>query len=162
MPSDSPAPNLRFGPYEVDIRAGELRKQGSKIRLQEKPLRVLASLAAQPGTLVTREELKKRLWPDDTFVDFETGLNTAVSKLREALNDDAEYPRYIETIPRRGYRFVFPVEPNGHGNGNSAADAATVVTAAASAAALPLIESAVTGTNENSSPEIVPPPRGSR
>ncbi len=162
MPSDSRAPNLRFGPYEVDIRAGELRKQGSKIRLQEKPLRVLASLAAQPGTLVTREELKKRLWPDATFVDFETGLNTAVSKLREALNDDAEYPRYIETIPRRGYRFVFPVEPNGHGNGNSAADAATVVTAAALAAALPLIESAATGTNEKSSPGIVPSPRGSR
>jgi eukaryotic-like serine/threonine-protein kinase len=106
MLSESPAPNLKFGPYEVDTRAGELRKQGSKIRLQEKPLRVLAALAAQPGTLVTREELKKRLWPDDTFVDFETGLNTAVSKLREALNDDPEYPRYIETVPRRGYRFL--------------------------------------------------------
>jgi DNA-binding winged helix-turn-helix (wHTH) protein/tetratricopeptide (TPR) repeat protein len=115
MLSDSPAPNLKFGPYEVDTRAGELRKQGSKIRLQEKPLRVLAALAAQPGVLVTREELKKRLWPDDTFVDFETGLNTAVSKLREALNDDAEYPRYIETVPRRGYRFL--VQP-GNGDGH--------------------------------------------
>lgn len=110
MPSGSPAPNLKFGPYEVDTRAGELRKQGSKIRLQEKPLRVLEALAAQPGVLVTREELRKHLWPDDTFVDFETGLNTAVSKLREALNDDAEHPRYIETVPRRGYRFLAPVE----------------------------------------------------
>jgi eukaryotic-like serine/threonine-protein kinase len=110
MPSGSPAPNLKFGPYEVDTRAGELRKQGSKIRLQEKPLRVLAALAAQPGVLVTREELRKHLWPDDTFVDFETGLNTAVSKLREALNDDPEHPRYIETVPRRGYRFLAPVE----------------------------------------------------
>ena len=110
MPSGSPAPNLKFGPYEVDTRAGELRKQGSKIRLQEKPLRVLEALAAQPGVLVTREELRKHLWPDDTFVDFETGLNTAVSKLREALNDDAEHPRFIETVPRRGYRFLAPVE----------------------------------------------------
>lgn len=118
MLSDSPGPNLKFGPYEVDTRAGELRKQGSKIRLQEKPLRVLAALAAQPGILVTREELKKRLWPDDTFVDFETGLNTAVSKLREALNDDAEYPRYIETVPRRGYRFL--AQP-GNADGNDRA-----------------------------------------
>ncbi|HJZ51899.1 MAG TPA: winged helix-turn-helix domain-containing protein [Candidatus Acidoferrales bacterium] len=114
MLSGSPAPKLKFGPYEVDIRAGELRKEGSKIRLQEKPLRVLEALVAQPGTLVTREELKKRLWADDTFVDFETGLNTAVSKLREALNDDAEHPGYIETVPRRGYRFLARVE-NGDG-----------------------------------------------
>lgn len=114
MPSGSPAPNLKFGPYEVDTRAGELRKEGSKIRLQEKPLLVLQALAAQPGTLVTREELRKHLWPDDTFVDFETGLNTAVSKLREALNDDPEHPRYIETVPRRGYRFLAQVE-NGNG-----------------------------------------------
>ena len=77
-------------------------------------MRVLAALAAQPGVLVTREELRKHLWPDETFVDFETGLNTAVSKLREALNDDAEHPRYIETVPRRGYRFLAPVE-NGDG-----------------------------------------------
>lgn len=110
MPSGSPAPNLKFGPYEVDTRAGELRKQGSRIRLQEKPLLVLQALAAQPGVLITRDELRKHLWPDDTFVDFETGLNTAVSKLREALNDDPEHPRYIETVPRRGYRFLAPVE----------------------------------------------------
>jgi DNA-binding winged helix-turn-helix (wHTH) protein/tetratricopeptide (TPR) repeat protein len=108
-PTPSPA-FLKFGPYVVDLRAGELRKLGSRIRLQEKPLRVLAALAGQRGQLVTREELKGRLWPEDTFVDFETGLNTAVSKLRDALADDAEKPRYIETIPRRGYRFLVPVE----------------------------------------------------
>jgi Tol biopolymer transport system component/DNA-binding winged helix-turn-helix (wHTH) protein len=109
QPATSP-PSLKFGPYLLDARAGELRKNGAKIRLQEKPLRVLAALAEQQGQLVTREDLKKRLWPDDTFVDFETGLNTAVSKLRDALSDRSEKPRFIETIPRRGYRFLSPVE----------------------------------------------------
>ena len=104
------SPMLKFGPYLVDLAAGEVRKNGSRIRLQEKPLRVLALLAERQGQVVTREELKKRLWPEDTFVDFETGLNTAVSKLRDALSDSAETPRYIETIPRRGYRFISPVE----------------------------------------------------
>src|SRR5271170_2282988 len=104
------SPMLKFGPYLVDLAAGEVRKNGSRIRLQEKPLRVLALLAERQGQLVTREELKKHLWPEDTFVDFETGLNTAVSKLRDALSDSAETPRYIETIPRRGYRFIPPVE----------------------------------------------------
>jgi len=109
------SPILKFGPYIVDLAAGEIRKNGSRIRLQEKPLRVLALLAERQGQLVTREELRKHLWPEDTFVDFETGLNTAVSKLRDALSDSAEKPRYIETIPRRGYRFTFPVEfVNGH------------------------------------------------
>ena len=102
--------SLRFGAYSLDLRAGELRKGGSRIRLQEKPLRVLALLTEQQGELVTRGELKRRLWPDDTFVDFETGLNTAVSKLRDALSDSADKPRYIETIPRRGYRFIVPVD----------------------------------------------------
>lgn len=117
-------PMLKFGPYLADFRTGELRKSGTRIRLQEKPLRVLALLAEKQGQLVTREELKKRLWPDDTFVDFETGLNTAVSKLRDALSDNTENPRYIETIPRRGYRFVAAVTntetakeaPAGHGS----------------------------------------------
>jgi TolB-like protein/DNA-binding winged helix-turn-helix (wHTH) protein/Tfp pilus assembly protein PilF len=104
------SPSLRFGAYSLDLRAGELRKGASRIRLQEKPLRVLALLTERQGDLVTREELKRRLWPEDTFVDFETGLNTAVSKLRDALSDSADKPRYIETIPRRGYRFVVPVE----------------------------------------------------
>ena len=108
-PAPSPQ-SFRFGPYLVDLRTGELRKEGARIRLQEKPLRVLVALAESQGQLVTREELKKRLWPDDTFVDFETGLNTAVSKLRDALSDHAEKPLYIETIPRHGYRFLVPVE----------------------------------------------------
>lgn len=104
------SPSLRFGVYSLDLRSGELRKGSSRIRLQEKPLRVLALLTEHHGELVTRSELKRRLWPDDTFVDFETGLNTAVSKLRDALSDSADKPRYIETIPRRGYRFIVPVE----------------------------------------------------
>ncbi len=109
------SPMLKFGQYLVDLAAGEVRKNGSRIRLQEKPLRVLALLAERQGQLVSREELKKHLWPEDTFVDFETGLNTAVSRLRDALSDSAEKPRYIETIPRRGYRFISAVEfVNGH------------------------------------------------
>jgi eukaryotic-like serine/threonine-protein kinase len=117
MESTPSPPMLKFGPYVVDLRSGELRKHGAKIRLQEKSLRVLAALAEQNGQMVTREELKKRLWPDDTFVDFETGLNTAVSKLRDALSDDVDKPRFIETIPRRGYRFLVATEPvNGNGS----------------------------------------------
>jgi TolB-like protein/DNA-binding winged helix-turn-helix (wHTH) protein/Tfp pilus assembly protein PilF len=103
-------PKLKFGPFLVDLAAGEIRKNGERIRLQEKPLRVLAILAERPGQLVTREELNKRLWPDDTFVDFETGLNTAVSKLRDALSDSGQKQHYIETVPRRGYRFLAEVE----------------------------------------------------
>jgi TolB-like protein/DNA-binding winged helix-turn-helix (wHTH) protein/Tfp pilus assembly protein PilF len=110
MQSATSSPSLRFGAYSLDLRAGEIRKGGSRIRLQEKPLRVLALLTERQGELVTRQELKARLWPEDTFVDFETGLNTAVSKLRDALSDSADKPRYIETIPRRGYRFIVPVE----------------------------------------------------
>jgi len=104
------SPSVRFGVYTLDLRAGELTKNGSRIRLQEKPLRVLALLTERQGELVGRDELKKHLWPEDTFVDFETGLNTAVSKLRDALSDSADKPRFIETIPRRGYRFIVPVE----------------------------------------------------
>jgi Tol biopolymer transport system component/DNA-binding winged helix-turn-helix (wHTH) protein len=111
---------LKFGPYVVDLAAGEVRKNGSRIRVQEKPLLVLTLLAERQGELVTREELKSRLWPEETFVDFEAGLNTAVSKLRDALSDRADKPRYIETIPRRGYRFLTPVEITTGSNGNSA------------------------------------------
>lgn len=100
----------RFGPFEVDTRSGEVRRQGRKVELQEQPFRALAALLEHPGDIVTREELQKRLWPDDTFVDFERGLNKAINKLRAALRDDAENPRYIETLPQRGYRFIAPVE----------------------------------------------------
>jgi serine/threonine protein kinase/Tol biopolymer transport system component len=101
---------LRFGIFEVDLRAGELRKQGLKVRLQEQPFQVLAMLLEHPGEVVTREDLQKTLWPHDTFVDFDHGVNTAINKIRQALGDTAENPRYVETLPRRGYRFIYPVE----------------------------------------------------
>ena len=97
---------VRFGTFELDVRAGELRKQGVKIKLQEQPLRILEMLLAHPGQLVTREELRGSLWPSHTLVDFEHGLNKAIAKLREALGDSAESPRFVETIPRRGYRLI--------------------------------------------------------
>ena len=93
---------LRFGLFEADLRTGELRKGGVRIRLQEQPFQVLAVLLTRPGDLVTRDELQGRLWTADTFVDFEHGLNKAVNKIREALGDSAESPRFVETVPRRG------------------------------------------------------------
>src|SRR5271170_6951935 len=100
---------LRFGVFELDRDAMELRRNGAPIRLQEQPLRVLAALVERPGEIVTREELQQRIWGKDTFVDFEQSLNKAVNRLREALNDEAGQPRYVETVPRRGYRFIAPV-----------------------------------------------------
>jgi TolB-like protein/tetratricopeptide (TPR) repeat protein len=104
------ASKFRFGPYEADARAGELRKHGLRIQLQEKSFEVLVSLLEHSGELVTREELQHRLWPEGIFVDFDNGLNSAVNRLRDALRDGAHNPRYIETLPRRGYRFIAPVE----------------------------------------------------
>ena len=103
---------LRFAEYEADLRSGELRRQGHRLKLQEKPFQVLAVLLQRPGELVTREELRQSLWPADTFVDFEHGLNTAVNKVREALHDSANNPRFIETLPRRGYKFIGEVSNN--------------------------------------------------
>ena len=100
---------LRFGTFEVDVRAGELRKQGKRIKLQDQPFHVLTVLLQRPGEVVTREELRNQNWPPDTFVDFDNSLNTAINKLREALGDSADNPRFIETLPRRGYRFIAPV-----------------------------------------------------
>jgi TolB-like protein/DNA-binding winged helix-turn-helix (wHTH) protein/tetratricopeptide (TPR) repeat protein len=100
----------RFGPYEVDFRAGELLKNGRKIRLQDQPLQVLAMLLEKPGEVITREELRQKLWLTDTFVDFDHGINKAINRLREALNDSADSPRFIETLPRHGYRFIAPVD----------------------------------------------------
>jgi TolB-like protein/Tfp pilus assembly protein PilF len=100
---------VRFGPFEADSRTGELRKHGVKLKLVGQPFEVLAMLLEHPGQLVTREELRARLWPTDTFVDFDHGLNAAVNKLRDALNDSAEKPNYVETLPRRGYRFISAV-----------------------------------------------------
>ncbi|MFZ0968532.1 MAG: winged helix-turn-helix domain-containing protein [Candidatus Acidiferrales bacterium] len=100
----------RFSAFEVDLRSGELRKHGIRLKLQDQPFQVLALLLEHPGEVVTREELRRKLWPADTFVDFDTGLNSAVKKLRDALSDSAEEARYIETLPRRGYRFIAHVE----------------------------------------------------
>ena len=100
----------RFGPFEVDLHTHELWKFGTRLKLVGQPFEILTVLLARPGELVTREELRTRLWPADTFVDFNHGLNAAVNKLREALSDSADSPRYIETLPRRGYRFVAQVE----------------------------------------------------
>lgn len=101
---------VRFGIYQVDVRTSELWKQGRKIKLQEQPCRILAILLEQRGEVVTREELRKRLWSDDTFVDFDHSLNTAIMRLREALNDSSDNPRFIETLPRHGYRFIASIE----------------------------------------------------
>jgi TolB-like protein len=104
-PFDTPRP-LRFVPFELDVRSRELRKGMRVIRLQEQPFDVLSMMLERPGEVVTRTELQRRLWPDGTFVDFEHGLNAAVKRLRTALGDDARNPRFIETLPRRGYRFI--------------------------------------------------------
>ncbi len=101
---------LKFGPFEADVHTHEIWKHGIKIKLVGQPFEILAILLSKPGELVTREELRERLWPGDTFVDFDHGLNAAVNKLREALSDSAETPTYVETLPRRGYRFVSPVD----------------------------------------------------
>jgi DNA-binding winged helix-turn-helix (wHTH) protein len=100
----------RFGPFAVDLASRELRNNTKAVPLQEKPFQILVILLEHPGELVTREELRERLWPADTFVDFEHSINTAIKKLREALGDDAERPDFIETLPRRGYRFIGPVD----------------------------------------------------
>src|SRR4029077_5566575 len=100
----------RFGSFEMDLRAGELRKHGVRIRLQTQPFQILGMLLERPGELVTREELRQALWPGDTFVDFDHGLNNAINRLRETLGDSAESPRFLETLPRRGYRFIAAVE----------------------------------------------------
>src|SRR5215471_2746861 len=97
---------ISFSDFEADLRSGELRKCGVRVRLPEQPFQLLAILLEHPGEVVTREELQKRLWPDGTFVDFEQGLNAVVKRLREVLSDSAEVPRLIETLPRRGYRFI--------------------------------------------------------
>jgi cholera toxin transcriptional activator len=106
---------FQFGLYELDTAARELRKNGNKVRLQEQPLQVLISLLERPQEVVTREELRQRLWPSDTFVDFDHSLNTTIAKLRDALDDTASNPRFIETLPKRGYRFVAPVSTDNPG-----------------------------------------------
>jgi len=119
--------NVRFGVFEADMEAGELRKHGLRLKLSEQPFQILAMLVARPGEVVSREVLRERLWPSDTFVDFDHGLNNAVMRLREVLGDSSDHPRFIETLPRRGYRFIAPVELKGAaaenpGQGSAAAE----------------------------------------
>src|SRR5215471_19908447 len=101
---------VSFGVFDLDLRTGELRKHGVRVRLQRQPFDVLAVLIQRAGDVVTREELQQKLWPADTYVDFEHGLNKAINKIRDALADSAESPRFVETVPRRGYRFLAEVK----------------------------------------------------
>lgn len=111
MPSSNrEAGVLRFGVFEVNVASGELRKNGARIRMQEQPFQVLTELLLHAGSVVTRDELRTKIWPADTFVDFDHSLNTAVNKIRDALGDSAASPRFVETLARRGYRFVAPVD----------------------------------------------------
>jgi len=110
MQSAKPCSGVRFGPFRLDLTAGELHKDDRKIRLQEQPFRVLKLLVERPGEVVTREELQKKLWPNDTIVEFDHSINAAIKRLRNALGDTAEKPKYVETVARRGYRLLVPVE----------------------------------------------------
>src|SRR6201993_2530066 len=111
---------IHFGVFDADLRTQELRRQGTRVRLPRQSFQILQILLERPGELVTRDELRNALWPGDTFVDFDHGLNNAVKRIRAVLGDSAEYPRYIETLPRMGYRFIGPIVTNGNGNGNGA------------------------------------------
>ena len=128
---------VRFGGFELDRDAGELRKHGLKIRLADQPFQILLLLLERPGRVVTREELKKKLWESDTFVDFDRGLNKAVNRLRDVLGDSADHPRFIETLPKRGYRFIASVENSPLVAGSTEADPSTSVHSEASPAIVP-------------------------
>jgi len=135
---------IRFGPFDVDPSSGELRKHGVRLKLQGQPFQVLCVLLERPGEIITREELREKLWSADTFVDFDVGLNTAIKKVRDVLDDSAETPRFIETIPRRGYRFVYPLsspasDPLGTQPRSNWRTAGLVVIVAAVLIALPII-----------------------
>src|SRR5712692_9129723 len=106
----NPAPKVVFGPFEYDDLSGDLSKYGTLLRLQGKPLQILSFLVNRPGQIISRDELQRHLWEGTTFVDFEQGLNSAVNKLRQALGDSADQPRYVETLPGRGYRFIAPLQ----------------------------------------------------
>src|SRR5262245_40623291 len=111
--SAEPVSTVRFGPFELDLHGGELRKEGRRIRLQEQPFQILRMLLESPGEVVSREAIRKRLWPDGTIVEFDHSINASVNRLRDALRDSADKPRYIETLARRGYRFIAEVDLTG-------------------------------------------------
>jgi cholera toxin transcriptional activator len=122
MTAPGPSRRYRFDVFEVDVRTGELRRQGVRVKLNAQPFQVLLLLLARPGELLTREEISRELWPDGTFVDYEHGVNSAVNRIREALSDTAAAPRFIETLARRGYRFIAPVEAIPTSEASSAPD----------------------------------------
>ena len=109
MQATNPTDVFRFGIFQLDLKAGELYKAGVRVKLQDQPLRVLALLVSRAGQMVTREELRERVWPGNVYVDFDQGLNNAIKKVREALGDSADNPRFVETVARHGYRFVAAV-----------------------------------------------------
>lgn len=109
--SNPPSKRVRFSVFEADLRSGELFRQGHKVKLRQQAFQVLALLLEHPGDLVTRDEMRQRLWPSDIFVDFDLGLNSAIKRVRDALEDSSEAPRFVETLPKRGYRFIAPLEP---------------------------------------------------
>src|SRR5712691_2077860 len=123
MPVNSLSSIVRFGRFELDPQTGELRRAGQKVKLQEQPFQVLAALLEHPGKIVTREELRSKLWPEDTFVDFDHSLNAAIKRLRDALGESADAPVFIETLARRGYRFIAPI------NGSPASGVAEITPA---------------------------------
>src|SRR3954468_15521675 len=142
------ASQVRFGPFEADLRELELRKRGIKVKLQGQPFQVLAILLRHAGETVTREELRSEVWPADTFVDFDHSLNTAINKIREVLGDSASSPHYVETIPKRGYRFIAIVEslsgnavqPNSAGSSTAASSPETAHVAILDVDQLPTAE----------------------
>jgi len=151
------ARGFRFGVFEANLHSGELRKHGIRIRLQEQPFQILALLLERPGELVTREELRQRLWPSDTFVDFDHGLNTAVNKLREALSDSAATPRFVETLARRGYRYIGPAPELIAGNTLQATSPAPAEPASA-AFSLPSAQPVTQATSALAAEELPTPP----
>jgi len=146
--SSSEGKLLRFGLFEVDLAAGELRKNGRRIRLQEQPFQVLVMLLENAGRVVTRDDLRQRIWPSDTFVDFDHSLNTAVNKIRESLGDSASSPRFVETLARRGYRFIAPLD-----NATAPADGAAA-SAAAQAADAPSLSTLAAAQDNSSRAEL--------
>lgn len=108
--SSAPPPVIRFGVFQLDLQAGQLLKSGRVVRLKPQPFKLLQLLVSRAGEVVTRDEIRESLWEADTFVDFEQGVNSAIKQVREALGDDAERPIYLETVPKRGYRFTAPIE----------------------------------------------------
>jgi DNA-binding winged helix-turn-helix (wHTH) protein len=156
-PSDSETKLLRFGVFELDLDARELRKNGKRIRLQEQPFQVLAMLLENAGRVVSRDELRQKIWPADTFVDFDHSLNTAVNKIRDSLGDSASGPRFVETLARRGYRFIAPVDgiPASRAIAPMPTAAPMLTPAPASTASEPLAISPTTNANGASAASAV-------